>query len=181
VDTCVRQLKNSACITPHPCTPHLRTPQVCTRVADYPPMCLSHHFHSMLKEVGLWPFKARLVRELSGGMKRRLSLGVALTGDSRFIVVDEPTTGLDPASRRALWRILARARHGRAVLLTTHDMQEAETLANRIAIMTHGRLRCLGSQQVRIEAQVPPFFLLFFSPFLLCCACFSGMTGRAVC
>ena len=106
--------------------------------------------HRTLREVGLWGARHRLVRELSGGMKRRLSIGVALSGESQFIVVDEPTTGLDPASRRALWRILARARKGRSVLLTTHDMTEAETLATRIAIMTHGRLRCLGSQQVRV-------------------------------
>lgn len=123
---------------------------------------MSMHVEQMLREVGLWGSRNRLVRELSGGMKRRLSLGVALTGDSQLCVVDEPTTGLDPASKKALWRIMARARTGRTLLLTTHDMPEAETLATRIGIMTHGRLRCLGNQQ-HLKARYGGGYRLFIN------------------
>lgn len=84
---------------------------------------------------------------LSGGQRRRLSLGVALCGNVEILVVDEPSTGLDPTARRDLWRILQRqGRRGRAVLVTTHSMEEAEVLADRIAIMNQGRLIVLGPQ-----------------------------------
>eukprot|EP01121_Diplochlamys_sp_Union-15-3_P022660 TRINITY_DN9723_c0_g1_i1.p1 TRINITY_DN9723_c0_g1~~TRINITY_DN9723_c0_g1_i1.p1 ORF type:complete len:188 (-),score=26.73 TRINITY_DN9723_c0_g1_i1:62-625(-) len=80
-------------------------------------------------------------------MKRRLSIAIALVGDSRIVFLDEPTTGLDPASRRQIWNIIERAKVGRAVILTTHSMEEAETLCNRIGIMAIGKMRCLGNQQ----------------------------------
>ncbi|XP_054570377.1 phospholipid-transporting ATPase ABCA3-like [Eptesicus fuscus] len=82
---------------------------------------------------------------LSGGMKRRLSIIIALIGDSKVVILDEPTAGMDPASRRATWDLLQQYKQGRTVLLTTHYMDEADVLGDRIAIMVKGSLRCCGS------------------------------------
>ena len=84
--------------------------------------------------------------KLSGGMKRRLSLGIALVGEPQVILLDEPTTGLDPEARRVVWDIIENEREkGRCILLTTHLMEEADTLCTRIGIMAHGKLQTLGS------------------------------------
>jgi len=76
---------------------------------------------------------------------RRLSVGVALVGNSNVVFFDEPTTGLDPESRRQLWSIIQRARSDRALILTTHSMDEAEVLSDRIGILAMGKLCCLGT------------------------------------
>ena len=81
----------------------------------------------------------------SGGMKRRLSVACALLGDPKLVFLDEPTTGMDPVSRRQVWDIIERAKQGRAIILTTHSMEEADILGDRIAIMARGNLRCLGT------------------------------------
>ncbi|KAL3145244.1 hypothetical protein ABBQ32_000989 [Trebouxia sp. C0010 RCD-2024] len=81
----------------------------------------------------------------SGGMKRRLSVACALLGDPHIVFLDEPTTGMDPISRRHVWDIIESAKAGRAIVLTTHSMEEADVLGDRIAIMARGRLRCIGS------------------------------------
>jgi ABC-2 type transport system ATP-binding protein len=81
------------------------------------------------------------VVKLSGGQKQRLSIACALAGDPDLLFLDEPTTGLDPQSRRQLWNILTRFREaGGTVLLTTHYMDEAETLCDRVAIVDHGHV-----------------------------------------
>ncbi len=81
------------------------------------------------------------VVKLSGGQKQRLSIACALAGDPDLLFLDEPTTGLDPQSRRQLWNILTRFREGGGtVLLTTHYMDEAQTLCDRVAIVDHGRV-----------------------------------------
>lgn len=83
---------------------------------------------------------------LSGGLKRRVMVGIAALADPRLIVLDEPTTGLDPQSRRDLWALLQRYREkGATILLTTHYMEEAEALCNRVGIMQHGRLLALDT------------------------------------
>uniref|UniRef100_A0A452TZ49 ATP-binding cassette sub-family A member 3-like n=1 Tax=Ursus maritimus TaxID=29073 RepID=A0A452TZ49_URSMA len=82
---------------------------------------------------------------LSGGMKRRLSMIIALIGGSKVVILDEPTSGMDPASRRATWDILQQYKQDRTILLTTHYMDEADFLGDRIAIMVKGSLRCCGS------------------------------------
>jgi len=84
--------------------------------------------------------------QLSGGMKRRLSLGISLCGDPAILFLDEPTTGLDPESRQGVWRVIESAKQGRCVVLTTHSMEEADALCTRIGIMAKGSLQCLGSQ-----------------------------------
>lgn len=85
------------------------------------------------------------VRHLSGGQKRKLSVGIAIIGDPRIIILDEPTAGVDPYSRRHMWSILRRIKHGKVILLTTHFMDEADILADRKAVVSKGRLRCCGS------------------------------------
>jgi ABC-2 type transport system ATP-binding protein len=86
------------------------------------------------------------VKTLSGGQKQRLAVATALVGDPRLLFLDEPTTGLDPQSRRDLWEIIGDCRRqGRTVLLTTHYMEEAERLCDRVAIVDRGRVIALGS------------------------------------
>uniref|UniRef100_A0A8D1U7P5 ABC transporter domain-containing protein n=1 Tax=Sus scrofa TaxID=9823 RepID=A0A8D1U7P5_PIG len=82
---------------------------------------------------------------LSGGMKRKLSIIIALIGGSKVVILDEPTSGMDPASRRATWNLLQHYKQDRTILLTTHDVDEADLLGDRIAIMVNGSLRCCGS------------------------------------
>jgi ATP-binding cassette subfamily A (ABC1) protein 3 len=81
----------------------------------------------------------------SGGMKRKVSLAIALIGDSKVVLLDEPTTGMDPVSRRFMYNFLAEAKKDRVIILTTHYMEEAEVLGDRSTIIAHGRLQCSGS------------------------------------
>lgn len=74
--------------------------------------------------------------ELSGGQQRKLSVAIAVCGGSKFIVLDEPTAGMDPLARRELWDLLVTLREGRTMLLTTHYMDEADILGDRVAIMS---------------------------------------------
>jgi len=86
------------------------------------------------------------VGQLSGGQRQRLALACALVGDPALLFLDEPTTGLDPQSRRQLWELIERFKaDGRAILLTTHHMEEAERLCDQVAIVDHGRVIALGT------------------------------------
>src|SRR6185436_15972218 len=86
------------------------------------------------------------VETLSGGQQRRLAVALALVGDPELIFFDEPTTGLDPQSRRQLWDVIRELQgRGRTIVLTTHYMDEAERLCDRVAIIDHGKLIALGS------------------------------------
>jgi ABC-2 type transport system ATP-binding protein len=97
------------------------------------------------------------VATLSGGQKQRLSLACALAGNPDLLFLDEPTTGLDPQSRRQLWDVLERFRsNGGTILLTTHYMDEAQTLCDRVAIVDHGKLIALGTPQELIASLVAP-------------------------
>ncbi|KAK9892600.1 hypothetical protein WA026_020981 [Henosepilachna vigintioctopunctata] len=88
------------------------------------------------------------VRQLSGGNKRKLSTAIALVGDAPIIFLDEPTTGMDPATKRHLWNNLTRIREsGKSIILTSHSMEECEALCTRVAIMVNGNFQCLGSTQ----------------------------------
>lgn len=83
---------------------------------------------------------------LSGGQRQRLAVALALVGDPELVFLDEPTTGLDPAARRSLWDLVRKLQaDGRTVLLTTHYMEEAEVLCDRLAIMDHGRILEMGT------------------------------------
>ena len=85
---------------------------------------------------------------LSGGMRRRLSIAISLIGAPAVLLLDEPTTGLDPATRSSIWDLInSFSTSDRAVIITTHMMLEADTLCSRIAIMAHGRLKVVATQQ----------------------------------
>jgi ABC-2 type transport system ATP-binding protein len=102
--------------------------------------------HDALGLVGLEEKAHASVRTLSGGQKQRLSLGCALVGDPELLFLDEPTTGLDPQSRRQTWEIVeALKARGRTVLLTTHYMEEAARLCDRVAVVDHGKVIALGT------------------------------------
>jgi lipooligosaccharide transport system ATP-binding protein len=97
------------------------------------------------------------IQTLSGGMKRRLALARALVNDPQLIFLDEPTTGLDPQARHLIWERLRRlAREGRTLLLTTHFMDEAERLCDRVAILDHGRKIAEGTPRDLIAQYIEP-------------------------
>lgn len=98
-----------------------------------------------LQEVELEVVADCPVSSFSGGMKRRLSVAIAGTGNPGVIFLDEPTTGLDPISRRFVWELIKNLKLGRAIIMTTHSMDEAEILGDRIAIMSQGQLKCIGN------------------------------------
>ncbi|CAN8278116.1 unnamed protein product [Cochlearia groenlandica] len=85
------------------------------------------------------------VGKYSGGMKRRLSVAISLIGNPKVVYMDEPSTGLDPASRKSLWDVVKRAKRKGAIILTTHSMEEAEVLCDRICIFVDGSLQCIGN------------------------------------
>jgi ABC-2 type transport system ATP-binding protein len=107
----------------------------------------------VLSLVGLEDKADGQVRTLSGGQKQRLSLGCALVGDPELLFLDEPTTGLDPQSRRQTWEIVESLKaRGRTVLLTTHYMEEAARLCDRVAVVDHGRVIALGTPRELIAS-----------------------------
>lgn len=85
------------------------------------------------------------VKTLSGGMKRRLNVAMAIIGDPRVIFLDEPTSGMDPTSRREIWQLLEKRKQGHVIVLCTHFMDEADFLGDRIVVMSKGRLQVAGS------------------------------------
>ncbi len=100
----------------------------------------------VLERTGLVGLERRLYGKLSGGQKQRLHLALALVGDPDLLCLDEPTTGLDVGSRRALWDgVHAIISQGKTVLLTTHYLEEADALADRIVVLTEGRIRAEGT------------------------------------
>ncbi|MBX6765123.1 MAG: ABC transporter ATP-binding protein, partial [Rubrobacteraceae bacterium] len=101
----------------------------------------SEHVWRLLKMVSLTEKKDARVDQLSGGQQQRLSVALALVNDPRVVFLDEPTTGLDPQARRNMWELVRKIRsEGRTVVLTTHYMEEAEELCDRVAVMDHGRV-----------------------------------------
>jgi len=99
----------------------------------------------MLEAMGLTDRAKDQVRKFSGGMKRRLNIAMALISNPQIIFLDEPTLGLDPQARRAVWEYIARLKGERTVLLTTHYMDEADFLADRIGIIDNGKIVALGT------------------------------------
>ena len=100
----------------------------------------------LLEMVGLETKKKARVSQLSGGQKQRFSIIAALVNDPAIVFLDEPTTGLDPQSRRNLWEIIRDIRkNGKTVVMTTHYMEEAQALCDRIAIMDQGKIIAIGT------------------------------------
>ncbi|MCX7961537.1 MAG: ATP-binding cassette domain-containing protein [Burkholderiales bacterium] len=120
---------------------------------------------ALLEFAGLAGRADQPIRALSGGMKRRLALARALVNDPRLLVMDEPTTGLDPQARHLVWERLRRlALEGRTLLLTTHFMEEAERLCSRVAIMDGGRIIAEGAPRELIARHIEPQVLEVHGP-----------------
>ena len=103
--------------------------------------------------------------ELSGGMKRRLSLARALINNPRLLLLDEPTTGLDPQARHLMWeRLQALLQQGKSILLTTHFMDEAERLCDRLLVIDHGRKLAEGSPRALIAQHIEPEVVEVYGP-----------------
>jgi len=106
----------------------------------------------ILREINLEDQAKKKFGELSGGQQQRVSLVIATIHNPKLVLLDEPTTGLDPQSRRQLWeRIEAIRDKGHAVLITTHSMEEAESVCDRIAIIDHGRVIAIDTPQAMID------------------------------
>jgi ABC-2 type transport system ATP-binding protein len=101
----------------------------------------------LLEMVGLAKRAKEQVRKFSGGMKRRLSITMALVSDPQVLFLDEPTLGLDPQSRRGIWEHIVELKGKKTILLTTHYLEEADALADRIAIIDEGKIVALGTPQ----------------------------------
>ena len=101
----------------------------------------------LLETMGLTERSKDQVRKFSGGMKRRLSIAMALVSDPQVLFLDEPTLGLDPQARRTIWEYIAGLKGKKTVLLTTHYMEEADTLSDRIGIIDEGKVVALGTAQ----------------------------------
>ncbi|XP_069920744.1 phospholipid-transporting ATPase ABCA3 isoform X3 [Oryctolagus cuniculus] len=114
-------------------------------IKGVPPQRRSVEINKMLTSFGLLHKRDEFSKSLSGGMKRKLSIIIALIGGSKVVILDEPTSGMDPVSRRSTWNVLQQFKEDRTILLTTHHMDEADVLGDRIAIMVKGTLQCCGS------------------------------------
>ncbi|KAK4631454.1 ATP-binding cassette sub-family A member 17 [Fulvia fulva] len=110
---------------------------------------VEHNVDQVVHAVGLAPFKNRMAAKLSGGNKRKLSLGIALMGNPSVLLLDEPSSGLDAASKRVMWRTLRSVSEGRSLVLTTHSMEEADALADRAGIMAKRMLALGTSDELR--------------------------------
>ncbi|XP_055016079.1 phospholipid-transporting ATPase ABCA1-like isoform X2 [Boleophthalmus pectinirostris] len=99
----------------------------------------------ILRDTGLPHKRSARTSALSGGMQRKLSVALAFVGGAKVVILDEPTAGVDPFARRGIWDLLLKYRIGRTIILSTHHMDEADILGDRIAIISHGKLCCVGS------------------------------------
>jgi ABC-2 type transport system ATP-binding protein len=146
----------------------LQDTQLSEKLSVEETLILFQSFYKSGKDVGevidlveLGEKRGSRVGGLSGGQKQRLAVACALVGNPELLFLDEPTTGLDPQSRRQLWELISRFRAGgRTIVLTTHYMEEAERLCDRVAIVDHGRVIALGAPQELIEtvdlSHLPP-------------------------
>ena len=144
---------------------YLTLHEILTLMGSFYPRRLSPP--ELLERVSLGDKARRRVRQLSGGEQQRFALAASLVNDPELVILDEPTTGLDPVSRRELWDLVGRVRDGGAtVIVTTHYMEEAEEHCDRVAIINHGRLldsgqprelvsRVEASYAVKLETSVP--------------------------
>jgi len=122
-----------------------------------PRAMLDERIPRLLEFAGLAGKAQTSIRTLSGGMKRRLTLARALINDPELLILDEPTTGLDPQARHLIWDGLRQLlKQGKTILLTTHFMDEAERLANRLAVIDHGTMIACDAPRALLEAHVEP-------------------------
>jgi len=116
------------------------------KIKKMPESKIEAEIERVMNKLGLATFKDMTASKLSGGFKRKLNIGIALLNDPKIIIMDEPTSGMDPVSRRNFWEIIKKLKQeNKTVVLTTQFLDEAEELADRIAIMSKGKLFALGS------------------------------------
>uniref|UniRef100_A0A674NK87 ATP-binding cassette, sub-family A (ABC1), member 1A n=1 Tax=Takifugu rubripes TaxID=31033 RepID=A0A674NK87_TAKRU len=115
------------------------------RLKGLPEEKVKAEMEQIVNDVGLPHKRQSRTSTLSGGMQRKLSVALAFVGGSKVVILDEPTAGVDPYARRGIWDLLLKYRQGRTILLSTHHMDEADILGDRIAIISHGKLCCVGS------------------------------------
>ena len=133
---------------------------------------------ALLDELGLAGKRDALFMNLSGGQKQRLFIALALINDPEVVFLDELTTGLDPQARRKIWQMVLRIRErGKTVFLTTHLMEEAERLCDRVAVIEHGRLIELGTADELVERHCPERTLHFSSAAAVAAEQFSAVPG----
>ncbi|KAK3284750.1 hypothetical protein CYMTET_7616 [Cymbomonas tetramitiformis] len=116
-------------------------------IRGVPPAQVQTTAERLLERMALSEYADRQAGTYSGGNKRKLSVAIAMVGDPPIVLLDEPSTGMDPQARRFMWNVIASTMTDRAVILTSHSMEECEALCTRVAIMVGGQFRCLGSIQ----------------------------------
>ena len=115
--------------------------------------CMNTDIDELIERVDLKDKAKELYKNLSGGLKQRLGIAIALVNDPEVLFLDEPTTGLDPRARREVWKVLlGLKKKGKTVFLTTHYMEEAELLADTVAIISKGKIITMGSPEALIES-----------------------------
>jgi len=121
--------------------------KIYSQIKGVPADQIDHSVQDLIHKFSLDEYADNLVKSFSGGNKRKLSTCLSLLGNPKIVFMDEPSTGMDPVTRREMWDVIASMKKGRAIILTTHSMTEADALCNQIGIMVSGTLRCLGSSQ----------------------------------
>ena len=123
--------------------------QLFARIRGVPEEDIGALVESYVRGLQLEQHVGKFVKDCSGGTKRKLSYGIAMVGNPRSVVLlDEPTTGMDPQSKRFVWNTISSSfKEGRGAILTTHSMEEADAICSKIGILVKGELRCLGSSQ----------------------------------
>ena len=119
---------------------------------------------NLIEELNLREHLYKWGNEISGGIKRKLLVGLSMVGNPSAIILDEPTTGLDPHSRREVWELIrSYQREGAAILLTTHYMEEAEYLSERVGIISRGELKAIGTV-AELQERIDKRYKLTYSP-----------------
>ncbi|CAF0829869.1 unnamed protein product [Rotaria sordida] len=116
-----------------------------SKLKDAPNELIQSETEKMLKDLILEKKAENYSTELSGGMKRKLSIAIAFIGNSTTVILDEPTAGVDPFARRAIWDLILKYKPKRTIVLSTHHLDEADLLSDRIAIISSGELKCVGT------------------------------------
>ncbi|XP_026557496.1 ATP-binding cassette sub-family A member 5 isoform X1 [Pseudonaja textilis] len=114
-------------------------------VKGIPPNYVIQEVQKILLDLDMQPIKDNQAKKLSGGQKRKLSIGIAILGDPKVLLLDEPTAGMDPCSRHTIWNLLKNRKANHVTVFSTHFMDEADILADRKAVISQGMLKCLGS------------------------------------
>lgn len=127
---------------------------------------LDNNVTYMVTVLGLLPYVNSPSKTLSGGNKRKLCLAIAFIGNPKLIIIDEPTSGMDPKSRRLVWNILTQLKQNKVVMLTTHYMDEAEILSDKVLILDNGLLRCSSSLYYLKNSFTTGFLLTIVVAFL---------------